>query len=1172
MLADASGGRDGRGDRAALLVIFFLSGSSALVHQVVWSRSLALVFGSTTYAVSTVLAAFMGGLAAGSLWMGRRGDRVVNPLRFYAMLELAIAVMAVAVLFALPALGPVYRLANEAAGGSIVALSALRFLLACAALLPPTIMMGATLPILSAHVERSRAAEGGVAGRLTSALYAANTVGAVGGAALAGFALLPSLGMRASAIVAALANLAAAAGALRLSRRPGATLGAGAGRPLAGASAPDSGRRSLMPVMAVALGISGAGALIFEVGWTRVLSLVLGSSTQAFSIMLTTFLAGLAAGSAWATRRLGRFSNPMMAFAVAEIGAGLSAFLGLYLFAELPWAFLVLFGATGESAPALFQMGRFFLAGLVMLVPTLFMGATFPLAVRALMLDGAQASRSVGFLYAVNTAGAIAGALAAGFLLIPVIGLQPALIAGCLVTLLAGALALAFNPGARPVLRYGMAGVLLACLPALPGAAPEWNSMLMSTGVFQYAARYRAQFASRRQFMEYHASHPQLFYKDGPTTAVAVEKRAERIDGQINIVLSINGKVDASSVGDMATQIMVGQLPLLVSPHKTPSVMVIGMGSGVTAGSALSHPISKLSLIEIEPAIIEASRWFDGVNNRPLEDPRTVLRINDARNDLMISRETYDVIISEPSNPWLSGPARLFTREFFELAASRLNEGGVLSQWVQLYGMDGDSVRAVLRTFASVFPHRLVFKGAPGDIMVLGSMSPLALNPREITARLSRPEVSRDLARVAVGSLEDLLARFRLSDTGVEEFVARGATGAGALDGPLNTDDNAMVEFAATRNLYRNDDRANDAELGSIVDRITTHVVYLDLSPEEAARGRAELSAALARRLIPQGLGPRVQVLLTEALGQPDLPVTHRAELMALQGDLHHRQDSPAEAAEAWRQSLALDRHQPRAIRGLAQGLLTAGKPAAAAEMAMRAPADPGCRLLAGRARHALGDHKGVLVALAPIGDDDPEIAPLTHLYRGRSLLALGRATEASRELESYFSQHRHAPRPAERSIEAAEDLARAYLVLGQPDQALTQYRTIARLADSLTGWHRGQALKAAQRSDPSGVIVSARGALRWNPKDAASQRLLARGLNDAGQHEEALAIWREVDAMAEGDGEALRNIAGLSIRLGRVADAVAAYRRLQEVEGDPAAIAEIESLIQRLETIGQLR
>ncbi len=1154
MLPDGSGGGNERAGRSTLLFIFFISGASGLIYQVVWTRSLMLVFGSTTQAVSTVLAAFMGGLALGSLLAGRRGDRLTNPLKAYAWLELAIAVTAVGVLGILPALTPIYRAAHDLAGASPAALDLLRFLLAGLALLPPTTLMGATLPILSAHAERMpREGSNGepVRGSGAGALYAANTIGAVAGTAIAGFALLPALGMTRSALVAAAANLAAAVVARRLSARRATAAPATLER--TEAHSPRVGPR--FAALLLVFAASGAGALVFEVVWTRILSLVLGSSTQAFTIMLTTFLTGLALGSAFATKLLPRIRKPFFAFAMVELGAGATALLGVTLFPELPYAFIALFRSVG-AAPLALDAGRFLIAGAVMLPTTLILGAAFPIAAHAALEDGLLVSRRIGVLYAWNTVGAIVGSTAAGFSLIPALGLQGTLVAGCLILLASGTLLVAIGPGDRAPARLGLAALLVVCLTGLAVGTPPWNRAVMTSGVFQYAPRYMSQFHSRRQFLDYHRDLRQLFYEDGPTTTVAVERRPERLEGKVNTVLSVNGKVDASSVGDMETQVLLGQLPLLTVAHAR-SVMVIGMGSGVSAGSALTHPIDRLAIVEIEPAIVRAAELFSDINGRPLRDPRTTLRINDARNDLLVSDERYDVIISEPSNPWISGPSKLFTREFFNLARSRLTEGGILCQWVQLYGLDAPTLSSLLRTYADVFPHRAIFKGAGGDLLVLGSMEPITFDPETIGARMARREVRADLGRVDVDSVADLLARFRAGDEGIDRFAA--ADG----DAPLNTDDNALVEFAAARSLYRDDGMENDRRLLALPDNILRHLT--------AASIDSDLPARVAARLTGQGLLDRAEALIRAALdaqhpGQP----ARTARLLALSGDVMMKRGDARAARAAWNEALRLEPHQPAATRGLASRLRHEGKIGAAETMLAALPDDPGCRLDLAFLRLERGDARGAIETLRPLAGPDPGwepgIAALASMCRGRALMAAGRPADAIVELRRYFDDYPGFPHPAEQSIEAAIDLARAYIATGREVEAVAQFRVVTGLSDSLAGWNRRQSEEALEHGDLTSAVSHIREALRWKPGDTVALRMLGAALNRTGPVDEAIETWSDLDSRLNGDGEALRNIAGLSLRRGRPGDALDAFRRLRTIESDPEAIARIDAAIHELE------
>ena len=431
----------------APLICFLASGTSGLVYQVVWMRELTLVFGATTLAVSTVLAVFMGGLAFGSLTGGRWADRAKRPLRLYAWLELAIGLYGLAIPFLFSLLPTIYQPLWRTAGLSFFTLSLVRFVLAGLVLAIPTVLMGATLPVLSRVVARRAEA----VGRDVGMLYTVNTVGAVIGASLAGLFLIPSIGMAGTTAVAAILNLVAGAVAYAMDRRQ--TL-----EPeVASDGAVEAPRSQVLTrpasiALFAAFGVSGIAALVYEVAWTRALSLVLGSSVYAFTIMLTTFLVGLALGAGLGAWLADRVRRPLLVLSIVEGAVGISAFAGLFLIRELPYVFLVLHRQFEASPAALLLGTRLLVAALVMLVPTTLLGAVFPLAVRAAAGRVNAIGRTVGALYSVNTLGAIAGAFASGFLLIPWLGVEGSLVAAIVLNFVAAA-ALAFTsvPASRAV-------------------------------------------------------------------------------------------------------------------------------------------------------------------------------------------------------------------------------------------------------------------------------------------------------------------------------------------------------------------------------------------------------------------------------------------------------------------------------------------------------------------------------------------------------------------------------------------------------------------------------------------------------------------------------------------------------------------------------------------------
>ncbi|MGH7266612.1 MAG: fused MFS/spermidine synthase, partial [Candidatus Rokuibacteriota bacterium] len=770
---------------AVLYLCFFFSGASGLVYEVVWLRWLVHVFGATTLAVSTILTAFMGGLALGSWLAGRWAARVARPLLAYGLLELAIGAYALGLPFLLHTVAPTLSVLGATEASSFAALSLVRFVLAVLLLAVPTACMGATLPILAQFIAPRIEGLGSRVGRL----YAVNTTGAVLGTAAAGFLLLPTVGVALTNLLAVALNVAVGATAILVGWKvrgeavPAAAPMAAA--PAAGSATPDPAARRTAIAALGTVAVSGALSMVYEVGWARTLALVLGSSVYAFTVMLTTFLIGLAAGSYLLARRVDRLADPGMALALIQLMIGAAAFVGLVILDELPYVFLRVF-ALSDGRHGLLLALEFLISGSLILLPALLAGAVFPICVRLTAGAGDWVGRTVGNLYALNTVGAIVGSFAAGFVLVPSLGVRGTLVLAILLNLACAFLLFVGVPARRRPLALALAAGVPVVALAVPVLAPDWNPLTMSSGVAVYAPSMQG--LSRAEFRAQRQRAHLLSYEDGLTTSVSVEEAAG------HVLLRLNGKTDASTAEDMPTQVLVGHIPLLFHPDPK-DVVVIGFGSGVTIGSALRHPIRSATIVELEGAVIRAGRFFEHVNNRPLADPRTRLVINDARNFLLLTRDRFDVIISEPSNPWLSGVASLFTREFFQLARDHLRPGGIFAHWLQLYSLTPEVVRTVLATFNAVFPHAVVFQTTGGDTVMVGSVAPPEVAFHSVVRRIATPAVADDLRRVGVRDVEALFARLVLDVEDVPRFVA------GA---PLNTDDNAYVEFTAPLTLYVN--------------------------------------------------------------------------------------------------------------------------------------------------------------------------------------------------------------------------------------------------------------------------------------------------------------------------------------------------------------------------------
>jgi spermidine synthase len=773
-----------------VLLLFTFSGASALVYEIVWSRRLTFVFGAMSHAVATVLAAYMGGLALGSYLLGRRMARGGDPLRIYGILEAGIGLWALVLPALLGALEAAYRVAYRQLDFGPTAFVALRLVLSFAVLIVPTTLMGGTLPVLSALASPARAS------RWTGLLYSLNTLGAVAGAAGAGFVLLPALGMRATVFLAVLVNALVAAAALwaararRTAASPMVSVEKPKGAPASGT--PQRVVRTRAPSQRAAAmfayALSGAAALSYEVLWTRVLAGSLGTTTYAFTTMLATFLLGLGIGSYWASRRAPWWPDPVRALGLIQLGAGLSALLSTPLLDRLPAAFLTLAQTWGLSFGSL-TLVRFCLASLTMLPTTLFLGAVFPAVVRLGGVDEEareRTSRAVGMLYAANTVGAIAGSVLTAFVLAPAFGRQNTLAGAAFLNAAVGAsLLIGLRPPGRTARTnrlLGLAGAAAALLLVLPARSP-WNLRAMNAGSYVYARTMGGPEGIERLLDQ----TEMIFIREDAEATVSVWRSMQR--GRKVVSLRINGKVDASTGGDMITQELSGHLPMLLHPAPR-RALVIGVASGITLGAVARYPLETIDCAEISPAVVEASGYFGEQNHDALSAPSVRLHVTDGRNFLLLTDESYDVITSEPSNPWVAGITNLFTREFFLLARSRLEPGGLFCQWINLYDLSPDDLRMVLRTFHDVFPTSSAWLLGTSDLLMLGGDEAVTLDLGRIRERVSRREVAEDLAGVGVRGPWSLLSLYVADGDGLGEAAG---------EGKRVTDDNLALEFSAPR-------------------------------------------------------------------------------------------------------------------------------------------------------------------------------------------------------------------------------------------------------------------------------------------------------------------------------------------------------------------------------------
>lgn len=796
---------------AAVWLLFFLSGACGLIYEVLWTRHLGLILGNTTYSLSAVLSAFMAGLALGSYlggrWLERRLARgPVKLLNVYGVLECAIGVYCALLPWLFEAVAPVYAGMYGEAGSA--ALAPARFMLSFLLLLVPTTCMGATLPVLSQFMTRTPLGLSRAAGTL----YAVNTFGAVAGAAGAGFLLLPWLGRSETNGVAVAGNLILGLLALLAGKWTPASE-AGSAHVTAEPAAPQDNEREAKTaehagrVAALAFGITGFAAMSTQIGWTRALSLSIGSSTYAFSLIVAVFILGLALGGTWGARAAAKLKDPSGTLAFVLLLIGLFCMALVTLLGIGPVLFFWLIAVASQWSFAALILVEALGIAILLLVPTFLMGATMPLTLQAVQprtqpIGGA--GRMVGTLYAINTAGSILGSLAGGLLLLPLIQIQSTLQVSAALYTLPG-LALFFHSQARRSKKAMLLSGAICAATLVFAFTPRWDPLRMSSGAYLLRSPDKIEAARSGRFgdaIPYVFGSEGLYYKEGVSATVAVMKTSTGM-----LTLTVGGKPDATSgpgSEDMSTQVGLTLIPELLHTTGPKDVLVIGMGSGVSAGAALTPPsVERVDVVEISPEVMEASWFFREWNGlkyesdehaSPLAEPKIQVLINDGRNHLRLTSRSYDVIASEPSNPWIAGIGNLFTREAFELCRKRLKPGGIFSQWLHRYQMSEREFKSVMATFSAVFPHMQIWCVLPGsDYLLVGSNQPLEQKPSALLERMRPPAVNAYLKRVNFHILEELLACFMADRARVKDLCE---------SAEIHTDDNMLLEFAAPRTLY----------------------------------------------------------------------------------------------------------------------------------------------------------------------------------------------------------------------------------------------------------------------------------------------------------------------------------------------------------------------------------
>jgi predicted membrane-bound spermidine synthase len=751
--------------RAAFYALFTLSGFAGLIYESIWTHYLKLFLGHAAYAQSLVLAVFMGGMALGSGIAGRFSARVRNPLAAYALAEAVIGALALVFheLFVI-ATDWSYESLLPALGVEWLALAA-KLALCCALILPQSALLGATFPLMSAGLARARPEK---PGEPVAMLYFTNSLGAALGVLTSGFVLIAWVGLPGTLRTAGALNLALAAAVWWLALAVRAA-------PMLPASREPARAARLLLVVAF---FTGLASFIYEISWIRMLSLVLGASTHSFELMLSSFILGLALGGLAVRRLVDASARPERLLGVVQVAMALCALATLPVYDrsfEL-MEYLMKGLARTDAGYLFFNLSGQGISALVMLPATFCAGMTLPLITAALLRSGSGES-AIGRVYAANTLGAIAGVALAVHAGLPLLGLKGTLVAGALVD---AALGLALLWRFAPARQLAFAAAAGAALFLAIGLGFQLDANKMTAGVFRYG-----ELAASRDAKV-------LFDRDGKTATVHLVRYPDatsiRTNGKSDG--SINLDREGTRGSDEITMVLTAAVPLALKPEAR-TAAVIGIGTGLTTHTLLqSLALERVETVEIESAMTEAARGFAPRNAAAFADPRSAILIDDAKTFFSTRNRRYDIVISEPSNPWVSGVSSLFTREFYRRIRGHLNPGGLLVQWFQLYEMDASLLASVMRALGEMFPHYAVFAPSDHDLLIVASGSPV---PLPASARVfEQPGLAKELFTVHVLTAGDLDARY-LGDRATLEplFASYGM--------PANSDYFPVLDLNAAR-------------------------------------------------------------------------------------------------------------------------------------------------------------------------------------------------------------------------------------------------------------------------------------------------------------------------------------------------------------------------------------
>jgi predicted membrane-bound spermidine synthase/tetratricopeptide (TPR) repeat protein len=773
--------------------LFILSGIAALIYQVTWFKHLSYFIGSTTYAQSVVLATYMGGLAIGAWWWGKKADNSKNALKIFAWLEIGIAVYCFLYM-------PIFKFAENLFTQVVISnklnsdsasVLALKILVSASTILLPTILMGGTLPVLVKYLSH-RVSE---IGKNVAILYFINSLGAVIGTILCGFYLIEHFGLQVSTYTGAVIEVIVGLLSLLIIRRSTAQISESKIKEELTSTTDDGrffvSRQQLTIVLSIA-GLSGMCSMMYEVTWVRLLIPILSSSTYSFTLMLAAFISGITLGSYLIYYFLPKIKRPFLMIGLFQLGIVLSIFLTMPFYEKLPYNIWEsvggAFGSGNNYGQYLFT--QFYSVFFLMVIPTVFMGMTLPLASRLAVKDVEKSGESIGKVFSINTIGTVLGSLIAGLIFIPFFGIKNTLQIALGINLTLGFLVLSQKEVASGKIKIGIASILLLTgIYYFKNVSSEaWAYNIMLSEVPRKLNRVDPP-ADYAEFTTKARNHEKiLYYNEGLGGTIVVAKNKEEV------YLFTNGKGDANSIHDRKTQVSLGQTPVILHPSPD-SVFVIGFGAGTTIGNVLTHPKVKYAEVaEISSEVIEGSVHFNDINEKPLSRKNLKVIKDDGVSALRLSDKKFDVIISQPSNPWSAGVGNLFTDEFFSDCKKKLRPGGYVAQWFSLYEMDDKCLKLILRTAFNQFDHVSLWHIGPEDILMICSQVGFNFDLNRIEK--SYALVSDQLNKININNFPTFLSQQIMSSSGgLKEYAGTG---------PLNTEDLPLLEHWAPKAYFNN--------------------------------------------------------------------------------------------------------------------------------------------------------------------------------------------------------------------------------------------------------------------------------------------------------------------------------------------------------------------------------